>query len=154
QDEISLFDGHWIITPGVRYATYELDPRPNQFYVARAGKEPRVTESNEIVKQIGSVWRVNEQISLIGRYAEGFKMPTAQQLFTSLPAGGGTNSDLIPNPDLRPERVKSYEAGAKVLGPSGFLSVTGFYADYTDFIQNFVQVPSTTNPGFFDFTYQ
>lgn len=154
QDEIKLFDDHWIVTPGVRYATYELDPRPNQFYVARPGKEPRVTESNELVKQIGSVWRVNEQISLIGRYAEGFKMPTAQQLYTSLPAGGGTNSDLIPNPDLRPERVKSYEAGVKVLGSAGFLSVTGFLADYTDFIQNFVQVPSTTNPGFFDFTYQ
>jgi hemoglobin/transferrin/lactoferrin receptor protein len=154
QDEISLFDNHWIITPGVRYATYELDPRPNEFYVARRGKEPRVTESDELVKQLGSVWKVNEQISFIGRYAEGFKMPTAQQLYTSLPSGGGTNSDLIPNPDLRPERVKSYEAGFKLLGPSGFFSVTGFRADYTDFIQNFVMVPSTTNPGFFDFTYQ
>jgi hemoglobin/transferrin/lactoferrin receptor protein len=154
QDEMKLFDGHWILTPGVRYATYELDPRPNQFYVARRGKEPRVTQSEELVKQLGSVWRVNEQISLIGRYAEGFKMPTSQQLFTSLPNGGGTNSDLIPNPDLRPERVKSYEAGVKVQGPAGFLSVTGFRADYTDFIQNFVQVPSVTNPGFFDFTYQ
>ena len=95
-----------------------------------------------------------KQISLVARYAEGFKMPTAQQLFTSLPNGGGINSNLIPNPDLRPESVKSYEAGVRVQGSSAFLSVTGFYADYTDFIQNFVQVPSVTNPGFFDFTYQ
>lgn len=154
QDEIGLFDNRWILTPGIRYATYELDPRPNQFYRSVPGKEPRVTKSEELVKQLGSVWRVNEQISLVGRYAEGFKMPTAQQLFTSLPAGAGTNSDLIPNPDLRPERVKSYEAGIRVQGPAGFLSVTGFLADYTDFIQNFVMVPSVTNPGFFDFTYQ
>ncbi len=27
--------------------------------------------------------------------------------------------------------------------PSAFFSVTGFRADYTDFIQNFVQVPRT-----------
>lgn len=154
QDEIGLFDNRWILTPGIRYATYELDPRPNEFYIARRGKEPRVTHSEEIVKQLGSVWKLNDQISLVGRYAEGFKMPTSQQLFTSLPNGGGTNSDLIPNPDLRPERVKSYEAGVRVQTASSFISVTGFRADYTDFIQNFVQVPSVTNPGFFDFTYQ
>ncbi|MDQ8729592.1 TonB-dependent hemoglobin/transferrin/lactoferrin family receptor [Bradyrhizobium sp. LHD-71] len=154
QDEIGLFDNRWILTPGLRYATYELDPRPNPFYRAVPGKEPRETHSEELVKQLGSVWRINENISLVGRYAEGFKMPTSQQLFTSLPNGGGTNSDLIPNPDLRPERVKSYEAGVRIQGPSGFFSVTGFRADYTDFIQNFVQVPSATNPGFFDFTYQ
>jgi hemoglobin/transferrin/lactoferrin receptor protein len=154
QDEMKLFDGAWILTPGVRYATYQLDPRPNQFYVVRRGKEPRVTESDELVKQLGSVWRVNEQISLIGRYAEGFKMPTAQQLFTSLPSGNGANQDLIPNPDLKPERVKSYEAGIKILGPTGFISVTGFYADYTDLIQNFVEVPSISNPGLFDLTYK
>ena len=155
QDEIKLFDNRWILTPGIRYATYELDPRPNQFYVVRAGKQPPgVTQSEELVKQLGSVWRVNEQISLVGRYAEGFKMPTSQQLFTSLPNGGGTNSDLIPNADLKPERVKSYEAGIRLQTPSALLSVTGFRADYTDFIQNFVQVPSVTFPGFFDFTYQ
>ena len=154
QDEIKLFDNRWILTPGIRYATYELDPRPNPFYQTVAGKEPRVTQSERLVKQLGSVWRVNEEISLVARYAEGFKMPTAQQLFTSLPNGGGTNSNLIPNPDLRPESVKSYEAGVRVQGSSAFLSVTGFYADYSDFIQNFVQVPSATNPGFFDFTYQ
>ncbi len=155
QDEIKLFDNRWILTPGIRYATYELDPRPNQFYVVRAGKQPPgVTQSEELVKQLGSVWRLNDQVSLVGRYAEGFKMPTSQQLFTSLPNGGGTNSDLIPNPDLKPERVKSYEAGVRVQTPSTFISVTGFRADYTDFIQNFVQVPSATFPGFFDFTYQ
>ncbi len=154
QDEIKLFDNRWILTPGVRYATYELDPRPNPFYQTVSGKEPRVTQSERLVKQLGSVWRVNEEISLVARYAEGFKMPTAQQLFTSLPNGGGINSNLIPNPNLRPESVKSYEAGVRVQGSSAFLSVTGFYADYSDFIQNFVQVPSVTNPGFFDFTYQ
>lgn len=154
QDEIRLFDGQWILTPGVRYATYELDPRPNPFYQIVPGKAPTVVQSERLVKQVGSVWRVNEQMSLIARYAEGFKMPTAQQLYTSLPNGGGLNSSLIPNPDLRPESVKSYEAGIRFQGPVAFLSVTGFYADYTDFIQNFVQVPSATFPGFFDFTYQ
>ena len=74
-------------------------------------------------------------------------MPTAQQLYTSAPAGGGSNSFLIPAPDLRPESVKSYEAGVRIQDPSAFLSVTGFRADYTDFIQNFVSGTKHHNPG-------
>ena len=38
QDEIKLFDNRWILTPGVRYATYELDPRPNPFYQSVPGE--------------------------------------------------------------------------------------------------------------------
>ena len=148
QDEIKLFDDQLILTPGVRYATYELDPRPNPFYSVRRGQAtPQSPRAKSWSSSSARCGKVNEQISLVGRYAEGFKMPTAQQLYTSLPNGGGTNSYLIPNPDLRPESVKSYEAGIRVQGPSGFLSVTGFHADYTDFIQNFVQVPQRRQPG-------
>jgi hemoglobin/transferrin/lactoferrin receptor protein len=154
QDEISFFDRRWTLTPGVRYATYDLDPRPNPFYRAVPGKEPREVEGNKLVKQLGSVFELDQHFSVVARYAEGFKMPTSQQLFTSLPNGGGTNSDLIPNPDLRPEQVKSYEAGVRGQFANGFFSATVFKADYKDFIQNFVEVPSVTSPGFFDYTYQ
>jgi hemoglobin/transferrin/lactoferrin receptor protein len=154
QDEISFFDRRWILTPGVRYATYDLDPRPNPFYRAVPGKEPREVEGDKLVKQLGSIIKLDRNISLVARYAEGFKMPTSQQLFTSLPGGGGTNSDLIPNPSLRPERVKSYEIGLRGQYADGFFSATVFKSDYKDFIQNFVEVPSVTNPGFFDYTYQ
>ncbi len=147
RDEIGFFDNRWIITPGVRYATYELDPRPNQFFAVGPGRAmPQVVQSERLVKEFGSVFKLNEQISLVARYAEGFKMPTAQQLYTSAPAGGG--GFLIPAPDLRPESVKSYEAGVRIQGPSAFISVTGFRADYTDFIQNFVPI------NLIDFTYQ
>lgn len=153
QDEISLLDKRWILTPGVRFATYELDPRPNPFYIVRPGKEPRVTESEKLVKQIGSIFKIHENVSLVGRYAEGFKMPTSQQLFTSLP-NVGTNQDLIPNPDLKPESVKSYEAGIRGEFGWGFFSATFFVSNYTNFIQNFVEVPSISNPGFTDLTYR
>lgn len=154
QDEISFFGDRLTVTPGFRYATYNLDPRPNSYYVARPGKEPREIESQKLLKQVGAKLKLNENFSLVGRYAEGFKMPTAQQLFTSLPNGGGAGSDLIPNPNLRPEHVKSYEGGVRAEFTRGFFSLTAFKSDYTDFIQNFVEVPSTTNPGQVDYTYQ
>lgn len=154
QDEIGFFNNRWVLSPGLRYATYELNPRPDQYYVARTSKEPRDISSEKLVKQLGSVFKLDERLSVVARYAEGFKMPTAQQLFTSLPGGGGGNSDLIPNPDLKPEQVKSYEIGVRGQFANGFFSATVFKADYTNFIQNFVEVPSTTNPGIFDYTYR
>ncbi len=154
QDEISLLNNRWILTPGIRYATYEMNPRPNPFYRVVVGKEPRDMQSEKLLKQFGSVFKLDENFSLVGRYAEGFKMPTAQQLFTSVPGGGGGNSDLIPAPNLRPEQVKSYELGLRGQFSQGFFSATAFKADYTDFIQSFVEVPSINYPGIFDITYQ
>ena len=75
-------------------------------------------------------------------------MPTAQQLFTSLPDGGGGNRDLIPKPNLRPEEVKSYEVGLRGQFSQGFFSATVFKADYTDFIQSFIEVQVSTIPAF------
>ena len=64
-------------------------------------------------------------------------MPTAQQLFQSLDAL--PSFALVPNPNLQPESVDSFEAGVRGdFGDFGYFSVNGFYADYTNFIQNFV----------------
>ena len=153
QDEILLFNDKLSLTPGVRYATYDLDPRPNPFYVVKPGNEPKQIQSEKLVKQFGAVYKATDNISLVGRYAEGFKMPTSQQLYTSLP-NVGVNQDLVPNPRLRPEQVKSYEAGIRGQFSKGYFSATVFKADYTDFIQNFVPVPSVNFPGLDDLTYQ
>ena len=88
QDEILLFNDKLSLTPGVRYATYDLDPRPNPFYVVKPGNEPKQIQSEKLVKQFGAVYKTTDNISLVGRYAEGFKMPTSQQLYTSLPNVG------------------------------------------------------------------
>jgi hemoglobin/transferrin/lactoferrin receptor protein len=134
QDEIGLFGGRLIVTPGVRYSYYNLDPRPNEFYKIITGKAPREIEEADLSKKIGAVFKIDERFSVFANYGEGFKMPTAEQLYTSLPS---TTFNLIPNPELKPERVKSYEAGLRGKFAGGFFSVSGFYADYDDFILSF-----------------
>ncbi len=54
QDEIELWSGKLRITPGFRYSTYKIDPRPDQFYIAVPGKEPREIEEGSLTKQVGS----------------------------------------------------------------------------------------------------
>ncbi|WP_299811072.1 TonB-dependent hemoglobin/transferrin/lactoferrin family receptor [uncultured Roseibium sp.] len=146
QDTIGLFDNNLEITPGVRLASYRIKPRPNDDYQLVDGFEPKTREDVALVKSLSALYHVNNTWSVWGKYGEGFKMPTAQQLYTSRPSAF---FDLIPAPDLKPEEVKSYEAGIRARIDKGHIAVTGFYSDYTDFIQNFYNVPGTN-----DYTYR
>ena len=137
QDEMRLLDDRLVLTPGIRWASYNINPKPDADYVSITGKEPRKIDSKEWVPQIGAIFKLDDHYSLYARYAEGFKMPTAQQLFTSVKY---PTFNMIPNPNLKPESVKSYEAGLRGSFNNGWFSVGGFYSDYKDYIQNLVVV--------------
>lgn len=134
QDEISLLDDRLMITPALRLASYRIDPTGDKGYQPLPGNEPRVISKTKLLKKLGIVYKVDDRFSLYGSYGEGFKMPTSQQLFVSAndPFIGGI---VLPNPDLKPESVKSYEAGVRGLFPNGHFSAGVFYADYSDFIR-------------------
>ncbi|RJE85859.1 TonB-dependent receptor [Paracoccus onubensis] len=146
QDSISLLDGALEITPGLRFATYRMDPRPNADYQVIEGSEPRMREDETLLKSLGALYRFGDGWQIWGHYGEGFKMPTAQQLYTSVP---GAFFDLIPAPDLEPEKVKSIEAGLRRETERGFFGITAFSADYDNFIEEFYNPPGTT-----DYTYR
>lgn len=139
QDTVGLFGGALEVTPGVRFATFSLDPRPDDDYQVVAGKEPQKRSDTALLKSLGAQYHLNETWSVWGKYGEGFKMPTAQQLFTSL-----SSFNLIPAPDLKPEEVKSYEIGVRAQRDNGYIALNGFYSDYTDFIQSFYNPPGTS----------
>ncbi len=144
QDEIKLFDDRLILTPGVRYATYSIDPDYDSNYKVIPGKEPKKRDAQKWIPQLGLLFRLTEQYSLYGRYAEGFKMPTAQDLYTSVPSAMGT-FNMVPNPNLKPEEVVSYEAGIRGKFEDGWFSFGAFYSDYTDFIKSRQLVPGTAS---------
>ena len=145
QDEFHLISERFKIKPGVRYATYKIKPNPDSHYAVIEGKEPREVTSHRFIPQLGALFNINDQYSVYARYAEGFKMPTAQQLYTSLPS---FSMNLIPNPKLKPEKVKSYETGLRGDFSKGWFSVGFFKADYSDYIKNFIRV------GPKDYTYK
>ncbi|NKE46181.1 TonB-dependent hemoglobin/transferrin/lactoferrin family receptor [Roseomonas frigidaquae] len=146
QDEITLFGGRLTLVPGLRYSTTRISPRPDGDYKPVAGAEPRVQDDSNVSLGLGAIWRLDEVFSLYANYGEGFKQPTAEQLYTSLPS---TTFNLVPNPGLRPEEVTSVEGGIRMQLPNAYASLGVFRADYTDFIQSFVSIPGTI-----DITYQ
>ncbi len=140
-DQISLMGGRLELSPGLRYATYEIDPNPNSDYLVVPGLEPRKRDDSKVVGSFGAMFHVTDTYSVWGSFGQGFKMPTAQQLFTSVP---GVAFDQIPAPDLKPEEVDSFELGVRGVYGSGYFSLNAFYADYTNFIQSFYNPPGTT----------
>jgi hemoglobin/transferrin/lactoferrin receptor protein len=139
QDEIKLLDERLTLTPGVRIATYSIDPTGDDDYVPLPGFVPQVQESTRLIKRIGAIYELDDSWSVYAGYGEGFKMPTSQQLFVSVNDIFSGNK-VIPNPNLRPESVASYEAGFRGEFEKGWLSVGGFYSEYTDFIRSFAPV--------------
>jgi hemoglobin/transferrin/lactoferrin receptor protein len=146
QDEIAMFDRRLLLTPAMRFASYRIEPVPRAGYVTVPGKEPRELSETDLALKFGAVFKLTENIAPYVQYSEGFKMPTAEQLFTSVPSTAGS---VLPNPDLLPERVKSYEVGVRMQFQDVFISTNFFYARYKNFIQSFVSVPGTI-----DVTYQ
>lgn len=145
QDEISFWNRRIILIPGLRYSTYRIVPELGPGYEIVPGAEPREIYEDNLSFKFGAVFKLTETYSIYAQYSEGFKMPTAEQLYTSVP---GTFFNLIPNPNLRPEKVQSYEVGFRGKYRRAFFTVNFFYARYKDFIQSFVFIPGTIDITF------
>lgn len=146
QNEMGFFDDRLVLLPGARVSHYRIDPNPDADFQIVPGSEPRNISETDVQFKFGATFHIDDNFSVYGLYAEGYKMPTAEQLFTSLP---GAFFNLVPAPDLEPEEVVNYEIGLRGQFERGAFSVNGFYADYTNFIQSFFNPPGTN-----DFTFR
>jgi len=139
QNEMSLLDDRLDIVLGARQAHYKIDPTTDADYQLVPGAEPRVISESDFQAKAGMIFKLNDTFSVYGQYGQGFKMPTAQQLYQSLDSL--PFFALIPNPNLTPESVQNYEIGIRgSFGSRGFFSANVFKADYVDFIENFVTI--------------
>lgn len=146
QDEIKLLDERLTITPGLRLATYSLDPTVDEGYVPLPGYEPEKVDTTKLIKKLGAIYKLDDTYSVYAAYGEGFKMPTAQQmLISSVDAFSFPAQEIIPNPNLQPESVANYEVGVRGDFQSGYFSVNGFYSKYDNFIRTLQPVPGETN---------
>ncbi len=146
QDEISLLDGRLLVTPALRYSWNQVTPKPDTDYTPVPGYELRERIESKLTKKLGVIYKLNETYSVFGLYAEGFRMPNAEQLFTGS-SSGAPSGNLVPAPNLRPESVRSFEAGVRGRFDWGYFTFSAFHADYKDFIANFEPIPANPGPG-------
>jgi len=82
--------------------------------------------------RINLAYRVSDLLRLRAAYGEGFRAPTAFELYSGSPYT--INRILIPNPDLEPEASRTWEVGADLKHRGLSLGLTAFRNDIRDMI--------------------
>jgi vitamin B12 transporter len=121
-----FLDNRLIADVGLRYDWYDVEvTQPS----GGTESDTRLTPS------IGLAWMVMDALKLRARYAEGFVMPSADQLAADYWNWG---IRTVGNPELDPEKSKTYEGGLD-FSKAGFDgSLTFFATDFDDKITNFI----------------
>lgn len=136
QDEISLLDGRLTLSPGVRYDEFKLTPYPDEIFInANPGVEAVPFDDSQVSLKLGAVYYLNETTNVWLQYAEGFRIPPFDDLnvgFTNF-AGGYTS---LPNPNLKPESVESWEVGVRQRLDAVKWSVSAYHNNYDNFIES------------------
>ena len=127
-----LLDQRLIITGGLRYDDYEVDMKDE------GGKE---TDDN-ICPRIGAAYLLTDYLKIRVNYGEAFRMPSANQLaadYTSY------YTHYVGNPDLDPETSRTYEGGIDFFYGFFNSSLTCFFTDFDDKIDDYTVEPGVTS---------
>lgn len=91
---------------------------------------------------LGFAFKLGEQLRLVGNAGRGFRAPNIFDLGTF--GDRPSNRFNIPNPDLAPETVNTFDLGLKYVDPSWQWELMGFRSNYRD------KITSVLTGGFTD----
>ncbi|MDY0072135.1 MAG: TonB-dependent receptor [Thauera sp.] len=114
---------------GVRYYNIKSELDKTSSLNHQAGESSR---HSRFVKALGLTWTGLPHTTLRAGYSEGYVMPSLLEQFTDSRAGRGIT--LHGNPDLTPERSRSYELGLRYQNRGVVFDGTLFYNRAKDFI--------------------
>ncbi|MCG6573410.1 TonB-dependent receptor [Pseudomonas sp. AF32] len=143
----------WTFTPGLRYDYTRLKPHLTEAFLntvdPTSGGE--VSDTNKtwhrVSPKFGLTYAFTDQYTWYGQYAEGFRTPTAKALYGRFDNPGAGYS-VKPNPDLEPEKSKSYETGLRGRFDAGSFDLAVFYNKYRDFINEDAVTPGANQVTF------
>lgn len=152
QDQITWHD--WTFLPGLRYDYTRLDPKITQQFLNSVSLTDASQASDEnktwhrVSPKFGVTYALTDAYTWYGQYAEGFRTPSAKALYGRFE---NPNAGYVvePNPDLEPEKSKSYETGLRGRFESGSFDIAVFYNKYRDFINE-----DAITPGYSELTFQ
>ncbi|NWB31597.1 TonB-dependent receptor [Pseudomonas gingeri] len=152
QDQISW--NQWTFLPGLRYDYTQLKPHITQEFVntINAAGGGTIDGSDKtwhrLSPKFGLTYALTDQYTWYGQYAEGFRTPSAKALYGRF-QNSTSGYNVEPNPNLEPEKSKSYETGLRGKFDAGSFDVAVFYNKYRDFINE-----DAVAPGYSELTFQ
>ncbi|WP_442109388.1 TonB-dependent receptor [Pseudomonas sp. NUPR-001] len=151
QDEIRW--NQWTFLPGVRYDYTQLKPHLTEEFLRTVNPANSYGTNDEektwhrLSPKLGVTYAFNDNYTWYGQYAEGFRTPTAKALYGRF-ENLSTGYVVEPNPDLEPEKSKSYETGLRGNFDAGNFDVAVFYNKYRDFIDEDAIAPGSLSSVF------
>jgi len=121
-----------IFSGGVRYDEYEVEIKKGE-----GGKE----DENNLSPRFGVAYLLTDYLKIRVNYGEAFRMPSADELSANYTVFG---TNYVGNPNLDPEKSKTYEGGADFSYASLNISLTYFHTDFTDKIEQDSGFPNRT----------
>ena len=140
QDTIALPGGKVRIIPGVRFDYYRESPQATDAYFSNPNATglPDASSGSKFSPKLRAEWDVAPETTLYAQWAQGFRAPSATELY--LDYGGPGTYLAIGNPDLKPETVNGFEIGAKL----GNDDLGGGVALYDNYYRNFIDEVSVS----------
>ncbi|VVS95640.1 consensus disorder prediction [Desulfoluna spongiiphila] len=130
--KIKFLDQKLIFIGGARYDHYSVDI---------SGDQGSDTSDDDLNPSLGVVYNLSKQIKLRASVADAFRMPSAEQLAADYTSYG---THYVGNPNLDPEKSRTYEAGVDITRGSLKTGLTVFTTDYEDKIVTDKQAGFTT----------
>ena len=116
QDEIEY--GKWFIVPAIRYDHHSA-------------------YGSHTSPKIGVTYNATDHFRIKANYGDGFKAPSVSQLYYDLAMQMGRNwVHLTGNPNLKPEKSKSWDLGVEAEFGKGYGSLTYFDNDVDNLIES------------------
>lgn len=150
QDEIRL--GNWSLLPGARYDYTSLRPHLTEEFLRAVGDPSAISDNTKtwhrLSPKLGITYALTEHTRWYGQYGEGFRTPTAKALYGRF-ENAGSGYKVEPNPNLEPEKSRSFETGLRGYFDTGSFELALFYNRYRDFIDE-----NALKPGYTDLSFQ
>ena len=126
-----LLDQKLVLTGGARFDHYNVEVE---------GGQGREESDDQISPSIGLVYNVSKTIKLRANVADAFRMPSAKELAYDYTSSDGKH--YVGNPDLDPEKSRTYEVGMDLNAAGIKSALTLFTTEFEDKI-----VSATRNDG-------
>ena len=139
QNEITFPGDRISLIPGIRFDYYDLTTEASEAFT-RNGAEAVDYDATSVSPSLSLVYQATPEITLVGRYARGFRAPLYSEInsgFTNT-SGAFFKYRTISNPDLEAETSNTFELSVRGEFEQARFNLTGFYSRYSDFIESFV----------------
>ncbi len=136
----------WSVTPGVRVDRFDLRVLSQSGFYPPAKLPARSLSGSAVSPKLGVLYAAGNEWSLFGNYAGGFRAPNAHQV-NGYYENAAEQVVVVPNPDLKPEKSRSAEAGARWRTERASLDLAAFTGRFSNLIVDNVLISGTGVAG-------